>query len=401
MTPLLKFTPLLLLVATGCTSPVKHLTLLDDCPVVAKIVKSGADELLVADYALVGRDTIDFPLSALVENIQIVKLDLSDKALINGVYARISLSEHYILIDERSYPPRPVKLFNKDGRHLANIGDVGRGPGEYFALNDQQIDEENQRIYLIPWHTDKILDYDLNGKFLKSIPSPIYSMKAIFRVHPNQTITMIRLPVDASQPVIWTQDSMGRIISEKSLSYLNMQRSFNDEIYTNKTTSHLDFHITTWGRELKDTLYHYDARKNVVLKKFTMNFQQEPSIHIYGEFPGYYFASIADVVGVLGGEVGRNYRHLIIDKTTCKGAFVKIKNDLLGGIPVAAPEWLGYKYRDEHYAECIDPVTLKESLEEALRTNHNMSQDVRKRIENLINSISKDDNDYIIYGKLR
>lgn len=55
--------------------------LLADCPVVAQYVQIGNDKVLSCDQKLL-KDTVSFPLSHFTEEMDIIKLDNSDKALI-------------------------------------------------------------------------------------------------------------------------------------------------------------------------------------------------------------------------------------------------------------------------------------------------------------------------------
>jgi len=368
--------------------------MLDDSPVVAKIIKSGADDVLIAENSLLGKDTLDFPLSALVEDIQVVQL----KAFLNGQFAKFAHSEQYILISENDNY-KQVKLFRKDGRLIANIGAIGRGPGEYFAIYDQYIDEANQRVYLLPWMTSHLLVYDFQGTYLKSIPTPILFSKAIFRINPNQTITFIKLPLESdSKNVIWTQDSTGKMISYKSLNW-HIPSSFDHELSSNKNPDYFDFSFTVSGNEKSDTLYHYDISKNVVFKRFAMVFHKRPLSYVYSELLNYYFVTIYKLTYVYGGIQGVPSQYIAIDKASHKGSFVKLRNDYLGGIIV--PGSISLMFRDGYFTQIIDPASLKASLEEVRLTNLDMTQEIKDRVDYLMKTISYEDNDYIIYGRLK
>lgn len=107
-------------------------------------------------------DSVDFPISTLVEDLEIIILENSDSALVSR-YLTFT-SENYIGIYtlESQY-----KLFDKEGNLICFVGRKGIGPGEYIFIYDSYIDEENERIYLLPWMQKKIFIYDLKGNLLK------------------------------------------------------------------------------------------------------------------------------------------------------------------------------------------------------------------------------------------
>ena len=136
-----------------------------EMPVVAHTEEVNGEPLTVCQYDLL-TDTVDIPLSDLVEELQFVKLDKREEALVG--YGAIRFSDNYILtLASRNVP---CKLFRKDGTYINKVGSIGQGPGEYKNIYDAQIDEESGRIYLLPWSTNRIMVYDLQGKFERHIP---------------------------------------------------------------------------------------------------------------------------------------------------------------------------------------------------------------------------------------
>ena len=61
-------------------------------------------------------------------------------------------------------------MFSKTGRFITQIGKVGQGPGEYTTLSDLlRCDEPNNQVIIRNFTPNRILYYDLNGRFIKSI----------------------------------------------------------------------------------------------------------------------------------------------------------------------------------------------------------------------------------------
>ena len=139
-------------VLAACTScNTTHSSIWEEMPVVAHVETLDGEPLTVCHLDQL-KDTVHIPLSELVEDLHIVKLDNREEAMVN--IAVVSLSENYILVAGfRS----PCKLFRKDGTYVGKIGEYGTAKGEYKDVYDAQIDEKNGRIYLLPWYGRGIL----------------------------------------------------------------------------------------------------------------------------------------------------------------------------------------------------------------------------------------------------
>jgi len=83
-----------------------------------------------------------------------------------------------------------------------------------------------------------------------------------------------------------------------------------------------------------------------------------------------------------------------VDKKNLKAGPLKIENDLLGG------ELSGASFSDGYYTENLSPVSLKDRLEKFSKTE-GLSEETRKRVDDLLNTIEEDDNNYIIIGKMK
>lgn len=83
----------------------------------------------------------------------------------------------------------------------------------------------------------------------------------------------------------------------------------------------------------------------------------------------------------------------------CLLAFTNIGtlyNDLLGDIPI---EWPSIE--NGYYVSNIDPISLRTNLQKALEDNQNMTSAMKNKLTKLKNAITDNDNNYIIYGKLK
>jgi hypothetical protein len=77
-----------------------------------------------------------------------------------------------------------------------------------------------------------------------------------------------------------------------------------------------------------------------------------------------------------------------------------VVNDCLGDIPVVLYDFL-FSVKNEYATIIYDPLDLKEQLEEALETNTDMSEEVRKRVVKMKSILTEDSNDVLVICKFK
>ena len=87
----------------------------------------------------------------------------------------------------------------------------------------------------------------------------------------------------------------------------------------------------------------------------------------------------------------------MINKETNQGTFFRMRNDFLD---YSEPKWLPHAVRTGYYTLNMEPAELMERLEKALQ-NEKLSKNKRLHLKKLLSSIDENDNNYILFGKLR
>ncbi len=350
------------------------------------------------------KKTVSVPLSDLIENLEIIPLENKNEALCKiGV---IYVSDNYIGI--RPFSQDPYKLFNRKGKFIANIGAKGQGPGEYAALYHSQIDEKKKRIYLTTFNADKILTYDLKGKYIEKedIKFPNRIRKAIPYVNnKKKTVTVFTLPFKGMDKyVCWAQNFKGKFIQKIKAGRFALKPDFSNEVISCNNTANYDFILGQFWQKQQDTLCHYDVKNNQLTPVFTLKAPRKPGklIYDYLETPNNFFVFIKDI------DRGKN-RHadsdigatkaIMVDKKTKQAHFVHIVNDFLGDLDID-PYYLSYQVRNGYFTSYIEPVELKEMLAAALK-KVNLKPEIRKRVKQLNASLNNNDNNVLLIGKLK
>lgn len=376
--------------------------MLEQSSVIGHVEKVNGQDLIVCELDLL-KDSLQVPLSYLTEELQIVKLAGEDAALVGK--GAVYVSDNYILI--KGSANTPCKLFYKDGKFVGNVGAIGQGPGEYTMVYDIQIDEVGQRIYLLPWDADQILAYNLEGNYVRSIPlnkkyEKLRVPKGVFKVDAkNNRVAVCLLPFNYLPTVAWVQDLEGNFLHEVPAGHFKLQPDFSNEILANRSTDALELNIFTFFELRKDTLYHYDTENNELLPKFTLDFGgKDVGMHNYFELPHHFMTLVAVKKEIAEGVFKSDGKmEFLVDKESLKGSWVQLYNDYLGDMPMGKN--FAWNCRDGYYAINWEPVVLIENLEKVLKENTTLDSDRRKKLETLKASIDEEDNNYILYAKLK
>ena len=361
--------------------------------VIATRTTVNGSSLISCDYTKLD-DEIKIPLSYLVEELKMVKLDNRDEALVSS--RQTTVTENYILV--RNNKQDPYKLFDIKGKFITTIGSYGQGPNEYKNVYDDFVCEKTNQIFILPWQSDKILRFNLKGEPLKAIPLPYRVPKGKFMVDTKkQTLTIMRLPFSNIPTVVWTQDFSGNVINSVPSGHLSLKPDFSNEVGSNKNTNAFDCSIFTF-KPRADSVYHYNSTKGQLDAKFTLDFKNKPiAIHWYEELPNHFLGVTSVPKQISETETTTSeHKHFIVDKRTLKGAFYNIYNDYLGD---RASNWVSFY--GGYYVWNIEPGDLIDLLTKQLKETEDMSKKDRKKLTELLNSIDDNENNYIFYGKLR
>lgn len=345
----------------------------------AKILKKNGKEIVVCPVKEVS-DTIVISLSSLIESCQLIKLETKEQALFDNAFST-EISDNYICI--KSNGQKPAMLFDKSGKFLTNLGSIGRGPGEYFAVYGMQLDEKRNQIYLFPFGTTRyILVYDLKGNRLKNIPLVYTQRKFKAYISNNDIVTVLSLPFKGDSAICFQQTTAGKLIKKLSPASYMFSKNFDGEILVNHPTDNFDFYNTSI-----DTLYHYNPVKNSVEPKFTLDFGSEKKpLAVCKELPFYYYASIRSKSG--------KWETLMVNKRTLVAAYSHIVNDFYGGIETTPVVSNGL------FINNISAITLKNQIKRALKENK-MTDPMREKLIRLDQELKIDDNNVILWGKLK
>ena len=390
-------------IATSCGTGSKDLAEntndpLANSPIVGQYVQVGTDKVMACDQKLLA-DTVRIPLSFFTEEMELVKLDNRDEALVGQT--GVTVSDNYILV----YGSRqnPFKLFDRKGKFLTNIGAIGQGPGEYQMVYDAKLDEANNRIYILPWNASQLLVYDLQGNVLDPIPLCLRCPKAKFNVDlSGGKVSVVLLPFKGYPAVAWTQDLEGKRIDFIEPGHLEAPQDFSNEVTAGfNIPGVFDVNILCIMPTRVDSLYRYASDKNRLIPTFTLNFANTDKIpwHGYGEYPHHFVGNFSEppVEVSPGSWTNGQTFHYIVDKETGKGSFFTLYNDYFGNLEIGYPS---SAFFNDYYIRNIEPGNLMTDIENALK-NQDITAEMRKKLTDLQASIDENDNNYVMIAQLK
>lgn len=361
----------------ACTSSVQNVT-------TAKV--DGVSLVVVDEEKVTKKKTVK--LSELVEDFQIIRFENKDEAFFKSQW--MYFSDNYICVRQTS---NAIKLFDKSGKYLGNVGNVGQGPGEYRAVYDILLNEKGQNIYVMPIVGDDILYYDLTGKYLDKITLVDNINKGRLFLSPDASVLSlvhlcfkddegkftganIQLHKPDSIQYVYVEELVSKMIGEDG-----KRRGFDDEIWSYRSADKFPFMITH-----HDTLYHYDGQTNKIQAAFSMSMDSEKkgeSFFIFNEWPHYYFITI------VGGK-----RNIIVDKEDSVAYEVKFVNDFMGNMSFFP------SIQDGYFFQNWEPGVLKETLKE-LVASEDCPEEQKGKLKNFMQTLNENDNNVLFLGKLK
>lgn len=366
-------------------------------PIVAKRTVTPNGTLILCNLKAL-KDTVDIPLSYLTESLQVVKLDNRDEALVGG-NTRTTVSDNYILVSNKKQTP--YKLFTRSGKFVSTIGTYGQGPNEYGNTYAEQLDEAHNRIYILPWQSDKLLVFDLKGVPQPPIPLCLRVPKGQFRVNtPKSEVTVTTLPFEGMPAVVWTQDFKGKRKNFVPANHLTVPRDFSNEVLMSNNTPDYDVMLLTCvPAACKDSLYHYNEQKNRLEARFTTEYpdKEKTPLHTYSEYPNHFIGTVIQPVQVSANTwSGRDPMDYIIDKKTLHGNYFRLYNDFLGTKKLKS----GLTFNNGYYVANMEPEQLKELLQKEL-DRKDIPATVKKRTQALVQSLDEEDNNVVLLAKMK
>ena len=330
-------------------------------------------------------EPVDFALSNLVDGVSVVKLDNENSdALLNG-RAFPFFTRTYIGVQSDDLP---FKLFDRaTGKFIRNIGAIGQGPGEYQWIYHVVMDEENDRIYLNCTMDPGILEYDFAGNFLKKIHIPgVDDMRKIRFTVQDSMITSFVMTFEGDTSAVITSGKNEKLISTAPAKVF-MAPSFDMELFIQTNTPY-----TGYAHTASSVYYNYDSQTCDLVPAFA--FEKGAFAYVFvEELENCYLFSV-DMLNE--GKTRLVTDHIVLhDKKSKESRKVNLINDFIGDMPFP----IGC-FSQGMFIHRMTASDFREKAKEALKKK-TLGEDKKQFLSGLMNSMSDDDNDIIVYAPLK
>ncbi|MEA1876653.1 MAG: 6-bladed beta-propeller [Bacteroidota bacterium] len=355
---------------------------------------SSITEIYLAD----GEKNIkEFNLSELVDEVEYIKLETRTDCIITR--PRFEVSENYLLISNQ-YRPGQVMLFGRDGFFKALIGKKGKGPTEYVRNSSRTRISNNEDWILVDDDaSQRLLKYDITGKFLKS-----YSYKrsksermSKFDITPDNCIILLYTrPQEAVSdfPLVLILDEDFSIIEESF--FITKSESTNSGTIAGTPSLLVRDNQVLIREPYFDTLYRKNGLKYEAL--FHINYKDEmpPNYHIsfdkkYNQLT--WISQIGDYI--VGHAVDKDsdgristYYYNILTKETIHPKTDNSFNDIDG----IAEVWISVENIEGYIIDHLQIIDLKEIIEKEEYKKSVQFPEKQKQLIKLADESNEEDN---------
>ena len=166
------------------------------------------DDLIVFEESAF-EDPEQIRYSELFDSYHFIPLETSEESILSEITQVKFLNKKIIIRDNLT---SKVVLFSDDGKYLRNIGNAGRGPGEYTGLTEIDVDVDNNYIFILDNTAKKIITYDLQGNLINELTLKIHTTPFSFQYAGQGKFLVSLNPLFKKSHALVLIDSKGRVV---------------------------------------------------------------------------------------------------------------------------------------------------------------------------------------------
>lgn len=362
------------------------------------------------------QESIDLKLTDLADSFRFVRLETSDKAIINATDYYVS--EKYIIAISQD----GLYKFSSNGKFLNKIIGWGRGPDEVSGMFFTYFyDDTKDLLYIDDLNIkQKLLVYDINlEKFLPPIKKAIQGPWGSFAILNDSLIIGKSPSYDAEPFAVFIQSFDGRFISgvqnEKyRLLGQNPVKKFQPSYLS---VGRDDYRISY---ELDDTLFTF--KNNQLIPYITLDFNTPREIPPNAkaqkgdrqitfpktEAPDFLIIRVALIddinwISATSGDSKTSYSYIFLNKSTGKYSTIKTYIDDFSGViqsPKDGTITLPSLLKNGNLVITYQPDMIKNILKNGLN-NPLFTTRIKEDLSHINKELQETDNPILLIGKLK
>ena len=202
-----------------------------------------------------------------VAGMSLVALETREDCLIGSISDLFLKGDTIIVVDGQK--AKRIMLFNRQGKLLRQIGNVGSGPGEYSSITQARISPEG--IEINDWQTSRFIKYDYEGNVLKEVTFQKNSPSSLYHIG-NDHFLATQTPYFERWPFAlqWLENDS---VVASAFPFTMKRNEVAASIFTlNKNK--IGFHIP-----FSDTIYSISDQ--MIIPEFTLGVMNSPEVQDY------------------------------------------------------------------------------------------------------------------------
>lgn len=214
-----------------------------------------------------------YKLSDVMNEFQLIPLETNDSCLI-GECTKISIVNDLIyVLDAKS---NQLLCFDKQGRYIKKIGEIGRGPNEYLLLDDYCF-LKNGNVMVLDTYPNKLIEYNAQGgvETIQKLPFCADALECL-----NDSVLIFNGACFEDPVILWNYRQKKRINS-----FLKFDEKFAGKLL--KTFTKFGDEIF-WSREYHQELFGVEEGELVVKRSIDFGKYNSTGEFVKG-FMGLYF----------------------------------------------------------------------------------------------------------------
>ena len=123
------------------------------------------DEIKYVNIEIDPKQEHDISINDIFNSINLIPLETKKECIIGKIGKIIYYENEYYISDKMS---KDILMFDKNGNYKNRIGKIGRGPGEYIALQDFEINTKTGNIEVLSIAPSRLIEYNKSGEHIRT-----------------------------------------------------------------------------------------------------------------------------------------------------------------------------------------------------------------------------------------
>ena len=141
-----------------------------------------------------------------IDSVVYIALETNDACLLGKVEG-VKVVGNQFFIQDRNGKAKRILRFDRQGRFLNKIGNVGDGPEAYRRLGYYSIDEKTKTVYIYDSSRDRMISYDFNGNYISEKRLNMGYIRGFEYENDRLYIFMNRMPYNDQHYNLWFRDT--------------------------------------------------------------------------------------------------------------------------------------------------------------------------------------------------